>query len=63
MTFGYLQENLACSKEYKRRPRPTQGCRANDDYDYDDDDDDDEKIYHVNEEPKEGPIKLPSLTC
>jgi hypothetical protein len=38
MMFGYLEETLACSKEYKRRPRSTQGCRANDD-----DDDDDER--------------------
>jgi len=39
--FNYLEENLTCSKEHKRRPRPTQGCRTDDD---DDDDDDDEKI-------------------
>jgi hypothetical protein len=29
--FGYPEETLACSKEYKKRPRPTQGCRADDD--------------------------------
>ena len=44
MMFGYLEETLACSKEYKRRPRPTQGRRNDDDEDEDDDDDDDEKI-------------------
>jgi hypothetical protein len=33
MMFGYLGETLASSKEYKKRPRSTQGCRAVDDDD------------------------------
>jgi hypothetical protein len=41
MMFGYLEETLACSKEYKRRPRPTHGCRA------DDDDDDDMMMKRI----------------